>query len=89
MSEQDRKNESIDFIQKCLDISQDNDILLEVVYTAFLTLSKDPDKLDKSMQDSLWYWLKFKSKYGLPKSDNDKLNDLIEKMQQIKDVYSK
>ena len=83
MSKTSKEDNSIDFINKCLEVSNDNDILLEVVYTAFIeaNLSKN---IDEAFQKSLWYWLLFKAK----KPHKVDINALQKKLKDIQDEYS-
>ena len=50
--------ETIDFINSCLEISNKNNILLEVICTLLVSIETKTD-IEKELQESLWYWLKF------------------------------
>ena len=68
--------EEIDFINKCLELSIEHDILLEVVYTAFVD-NRYNGNITKAFEQSLWYWLLFNAKKS-KKIDLQKLQKGIE-----------
>lgn len=71
-------DEQIDFINECLKLSIENDILLEVVYTAFIDNKYNGD-ISKAFEQSLWYWMVFESKK--PKKINvEELKEAIERI---------
>ena len=76
--------ETIDFINSCLEISNKNNILLEVICTLLVNIETKTN-IGKELQESLWYWLKFTAQ----KEHKIDVQKLKSKLHQIVNEHSK
>jgi len=70
-------DKQIELINQYLELSIDQDILLEVVYTAFND-KRNRDDIVKAFEKSLWHWLVFNAKKPAKKLDLNKLKLIID-----------
>ncbi len=64
-------DDKIDALHKYLNIALKNDVLLEIVWTAFKLQEKNNLDIDEAFRKSLWDWLLFNAKTSGKKRVSD------------------